>query len=84
MSTITAWKVSVFRVILICIFPHSDAFYAVHIKRQNLHFAQGPLKMAAKKKWTNDKTVLGVDTGCFRHWYTDFGHTNLGMPKSNL
>ena len=25
-----------------------------------------------------------VDTGFFRHWYTDFGHTNLGMPKFNL
>ena len=23
----------------------------------------------------------GVDTGCFWHWYTDFGHTNLGVPK---
>lgn len=22
-----------------------------------------------------------VDTGHFRHRYTDFGHTNLGMPK---
>ena len=22
-----------------------------------------------------------VDTGCFQHWYTDFGRTNLGVPK---
>ena len=22
----------------------------------------------------------GVDTDYFRHWYTNFGHTNLGMP----
>ena len=28
--------------------------------------------------------IIGVDTGCFRHWYTNFGHTNLGMPKFNL
>ena len=26
----------------------------------------------------------GVDTGCFQHQYTDFGHTNLGMPKFYL
>ena len=26
----------------------------------------------------------GVDTGCFQHRYTDFWHTNLGVPKSNL
>ena len=26
----------------------------------------------------------GVDTGCFQHQYTNFGHTILGMPKSNL
>ena len=25
-----------------------------------------------------------VDTRCFCHLYTDFGQTNLGMPKSNL
>ena len=25
----------------------------------------------------------GVDTGCFRHLYTDFGHNNLGVPKFN-
>ena len=29
--------------------------------------------------------TLGVDTGCFQqHQYTDFGDTNLGMPKFNL
>ena len=28
--------------------------------------------------------ITGVDTGCFRHQYTNFGHTNLGMPKFNL
>ena len=27
--------------------------------------------------------ISGVDTGSFRHWYTNFGHTNLGMPKIN-
>ena len=32
----------------------------------------------------NDNHITGVDTGCFQHWYTDFGHTNFGMPKSNL
>ena len=26
----------------------------------------------------------GVDTGCFQYRYTDFGHTNLGVPKFNL
>ena len=26
----------------------------------------------------------GVDTGYFRHQYTDFGHTNLGMLKFDL
>ena len=26
----------------------------------------------------------GVDTGCFRHQYTNFGHSNFGMPKFNL
>ena len=26
----------------------------------------------------------GVDTGCFQHWYTNFGHTNIGMPKFNV
>ena len=25
----------------------------------------------------------GVDTSYFRHWCTDFGHTNLGLPKFN-
>ena len=24
-----------------------------------------------------------VDTGYFRHRYTDLGHTNLGVPKFN-
>ena len=24
-----------------------------------------------------------VDTGCFRHWYTNHGLTNLGVPKFN-
>ena len=33
---------------------------------------------------TNDTVHSGVDTGCFRHWYTNFGHTNLGVPKFNL
>ena len=28
--------------------------------------------------------LTGADTGCFRHGYTDFGHTNLGVPKFNL
>ena len=23
----------------------------------------------------------GADTGCFPHWYTDFGHSNLGVPN---
>ena len=25
--------------------------------------------------------TAGIDTGCFRHRYTDFGNTNLGVPK---
>ena len=25
-----------------------------------------------------------VDAGYFQHRYTNFGHTNLGMPKFNL
>ena len=29
------------------------------------------------------KPRAGVDTGYFRHWYTDFGHTNLGISKLN-
>ena len=31
--------------------------------------------------------ATGVDTGCFQHRIgipIDFGHTNLGIPKSNL
>ena len=28
--------------------------------------------------------TTGVDTGYFHHQYTDFGHTNSGMPKFNL
>ena len=28
--------------------------------------------------------VTGVDTGYFQHQFTDYGHTNLGMPKFNL
>ena len=32
----------------------------------------------------NDNHMTGVDTGCFWHRCTDFGHTNLGMPKFNL
>ena len=28
--------------------------------------------------------LTGVDTGCFQHQYTDFGHTNLGAPRFNL
>ena len=27
--------------------------------------------------------LAGVDTGSFRHRYTDFGHTNLGVLKFN-
>ena len=26
----------------------------------------------------------GVDTDCFWHWFTDFWHTNLGVPTFNL
>ena len=29
------------------------------------------------------KARAGVDTGYFWHWYTDFGHTNLGISKFN-
>ena len=29
------------------------------------------------------KPQTGVDTGCFRHRYADFGYTNLGVPKFN-
>ena len=25
--------------------------------------------------------LSGVDTACFGHQYTDFGHANLGVPK---
>ena len=28
--------------------------------------------------------IAGVDTGCFRHRYTNFEHNNLGVPKFNL
>ena len=28
--------------------------------------------------------LTGVHTGCFQHQYTDFGHTNLSVPKFNL
>ena len=28
-------------------------------------------------------THAGVDAAYFRCWYTDFGQTNLGVPKSN-
>ena len=27
----------------------------------------------------DDRKFSGVNTGCFQHWYTDFGHTNLGV-----
>ena len=27
--------------------------------------------------------LSGADTACFGHWYTDFGHANLGAPKFN-
>ena len=27
--------------------------------------------------------VAGVDTASFGHWYTDFGQTNLSVPKFN-
>ena len=30
------------------------------------------------------KNMKVVDAGCFRYRNTDFGHTNLGVPKSNL
>ena len=34
---------------------------------------------------TSNETIQPeVDRDCFRHWYTDFGHTNLDVPKSNL
>ena len=29
-------------------------------------------------------TEPGVDTSCFPHRFTDFGHTNLGVPKFNF
>ena len=28
--------------------------------------------------------ISGLDTGCFQHRYTNFGYTNVGMPKFNL
>ena len=28
--------------------------------------------------------MQGVDKGCFQHRYTDFGHTDLGVPKYDL
>ena len=29
-------------------------------------------------------SLSGVNTDNFQHWYTNFEHTNLGMPKFNL
>ena len=37
-----------------------------------------------KDNVNNELSYSDVDTGCFQHWYIDFGHTNLGMPKFNL
>ena len=31
-----------------------------------------------------DELKVGDDTGCFRHQYTDFVRTYLGVPKFNL
>ena len=31
-----------------------------------------------------DSRLLGVDTGCVQHQFTDFGDADLGMPKFNL
>ena len=39
-------------------------------------------KMTRSLEFLLQPTV--VDTSCFRHWYTNFGHTNLGVPKFNL
>ena len=34
---------------------------------------------------TSNETIQpGVDRDCFRHRYTDFGHTNLDVPIFNL
>ena len=30
------------------------------------------------------KNMQGVDKGCFQHRNSNFGHTYLGMPKSDL
>ena len=30
------------------------------------------------------KNMQVVDAGCSQYRNTDFGHTNLGVPKSNL
>ena len=35
-----------------------------------------------KKSLLENRT--GVDAGYFRHRYTDFGHSKLGMPKFNF
>ena len=41
----------------------------------------GLKKKIYEENWPAD---TGVNTGCFRHRYTDFAHTNLGVSKFNL
>ena len=41
-------------------------------------------KQKFKDENGNFNDVSGADAGCFWHRYTNFGYTNLGVPRSNL
>ena len=50
------------------------------VKVADLSSGELPVERPLGVQWD----IAGVDTGCFRHRYTDFGHTNLDVSKFNL
>ena len=50
------------------------------VKVADLSSGELPVERALGVQWD----IAGVDTGCFRHQYTNFGHTNLDVSKFNL
>ena len=63
--------------------PKTTIFFVFSLMRRavlifGLHLSNSWLSVIQRN------LINEVDTGCFQHHYTNFKHTNMGMPKYNL